>query len=1008
MDQTYNEGPSHAFSPLLSLLPIAVFIADNKGEIVFCNKACVATIGPLDRDLFQYARRCIDNVPYDFMAVCREVLNGKQNKSALVAITHPLTQQTAYYKISAKLFLDKYVLFTAIDHTEKVELEQTLEEKKSQFFSVITSLGDLVFKMDTNGYIKNIWSNDSQSAPLIRVAEDKHISESFPTEIVDILQKAVESVVKTSGSGQAEFLYTSDGLERWFSAQVFPVKQALATSELLVVAKEITQEKRNLQSSEYKSRLIQQLTSIKDGPLLHVVEGDPPRYCFITGNLSALIGYYSNDDLSERNWLDFIHDDDRQNVLHSLKELRTDPTLSHTDLLYRVLHREGSTSWVSNRISKFHDGGQDLLIGVIVNVTEIHVLHDKFRQRERILTNANQVAMIGAWEYDFKKKQFFLTDELYQIHEREPDEFEVLDSPSYYIEAHQPLIRQYLHELIEKGTKYDDELQLVTGNGKVKWVRTVGCAEWNNGEITHVYGVIQDIDERKKKDLILKEKERRFNAAFELAPLGIGLLSTEGRWLRVNVSLTRFFELSKDQLIDIPITNLQLINDSDQPFDWNGIVQSYGKNHQWEQKYLTEGGSIKWGRVNISAVKNESGTPSYFILQVVDITESKEYEGNLILARKEAEEANRIKSDFLSTMTHEIRTPLSGVIGITNLLLDEIQDPDHLEQLRALKFSSDSLLLLVNDILDFSRIRSGALSLESKPFDLKRVVEAIEELNLPRANEKGNRIVIDYDKDLIVDYLGDELRIGQILNNLVNNAVKFTENGLIEISIKKIGSTGNCHRLLVAVKDTGIGIPYDKQSSIFEQFTQADASISRRYGGTGLGLSIAKGLTEAMGGSIHLVSEPDNGTTLSFELLLEIAETERHPSESNMGETKDLQGKTILLVEDNSVSMLVAAQNLKKWNAHVIQATDGEKAVEQYLKNQETIDLVLMDINIPVLNGFEAAERIKKTNASIPIIAVTASPEEHNQPNTSIQAYLVKPFNIQDFYRVVKEHLKLY
>src|SRR5690606_7149671 len=179
--------------------------------------------------------------------------------------------------------------------------------------------------------------------------------------------------------------------------------------------------------------------------------------------------------------------------------------------------------------------------------------------------------------------------------------------------------------------------------------------------------------------------------------------------------------------------------------EWKNILQSYGKNHQLEEKYLTESGRIKWGRFSISSVRNESATPSYFILQVVDITESKEYEENLILARKEAEEANKIKSDFLSTMTHEIRTPLSGVIGITNLLLDEIKDPAHLEQLRALKFSSDSLLLLVNDILDFSKIRSGVLSLESKPFNLKRVVEAIEELNSPRATEKSNQIVIKYD-----------------------------------------------------------------------------------------------------------------------------------------------------------------------------------------------------------------------------------------------------------------------
>src|SRR5690606_6885692 len=220
-----------------------------------------------------------------------------------------------------------------------------------------------------------------------------------------------------------------------------------------------------------------------------------------------------------------------------------------------------------------------------------------------ILTNTSQVAMIGGWEYDFKNDQFHLTDELYKIHEREPTEFDVIESPNYYIEDHQPIISKYLKELIEEGKNYDDELQLVTGKGKVKWVRAVGNAEWRNGQITHIYGVIQDIDDKKKQDLIVEENEKRFNAAFELAPLGIGLLSTEGKWLRVNSSLKRFFELSEDRLINIPITDLQLIDDTDQPFDWNEIAQSHDKKHQWEQKYLPEAGRVKWGRVSINAVK---------------------------------------------------------------------------------------------------------------------------------------------------------------------------------------------------------------------------------------------------------------------------------------------------------------------------------------------------------------------------------------------------------------------
>lgn len=1008
MKPTNNEGHPTDFSAFFSFLPIPVFVANDQGKIIFCNKLCVTTLGSLEGNLLENVRAVRSRVPYDFKGICREVLSGTLPDSTVVYVTNPSKQKTGYYKLSARLFLDKYVLFSAVEQTEKIQLEQIVADKKSQFFSIMNSLGDIVFKLDGKGNVQNIWSEDlSGSFPPFDLTEGKHLSKSLPQTIASSFIKAVKQVAKNGECGEMEFSYTHDGTERWFASRISPIQapRTQAVDEVIVIVKEITDERKKEQQIEYKNKLINQLASIKDGPLLHVVEGHPPRFSFVSGNLSSLTGY-SDHDLSTMNWFDLIHEGDRDKVLLSLQEIRSTPTPSHKDIVYRILNREGSIRWVSNQISRADNGQTDLLVGVMLNVTETHVLYDKLKQRERILANTSQVALIGGWEYDFKNRRFHLTDELYQIHEREPLEFDVLASPSYYIEEHQPIIRQYLHDLIENGKNYDDELQLVTGRGTIKWIRTVGNAEWHNGQITHIYGVIQDIDEKKKQDLILKENERRFNAAFELAPLGIGLLSSEGRWLRVNGALSDFFELPKDQLIERPLQELKLTDGSGEAFWWERILQNIANVRQWEEKYITETGREKWGRFSITAVKNDVGDHSYLILQVVDITESKEYEQNLIIARKEAEEANKIKSDFLSTMTHEIRTPLSGVIGITNLLLEEIQDPDHLEQLKALKFSSDSLLLLVNDILDFSKIKSGVLSLELKPFEPRRVVEAIEELNVPRAKEKANHIVVDYDQKLAEAYLGDELRIGQILNNLVNNAVKFTQDGLVEIVVRKTRETEKRHQVLFAVKDTGIGIPYDKQSTIFDQFTQADPSISRRYGGTGLGLSIARGLAEAMGSEIKLVSEPGKGTTISFELSLEKAESGQYPSPWPQEEAeKDLRGKTILLVEDNTVSMLVSTQHLKKWNANVIQAMDGKKAVEQYLENKDKIDLVLMDINIPVLNGFEAAEQIKKASPDVPIVAVTASTKESEKPRASINAYLIKPFSTYDFYRVVIEHL---
>src|SRR5690606_13963765 len=355
-----------------------------------------------------------------------------------------------------------------------------------------------------------------------------------------------------------------------------------------------------------------------------------------------------------------------------------------------------------------------------------------------------------------------------------------------------------------------------------------------------------------------------------------------------------------------------------------------------------------------------------------------------------------------STMSHEIRTPLNGVIGITNLLLEEINDFHHREQLRALKFSSDSLLLLVNDILDFSKIKSGVLSLESTPFELKRLAEAVKETHSQKAKELGNEIILDYDKDLPVQIIGDELRIGQILNNLVNNAVKFTEAGTIKITINKLGSSEKGYRIFFSIKDTGIGIPEEMQSLIFEQFIQAESGTSRKYGGTGLGLSIVKGLLKAMGSEISLTSELGKGTEISFELSLQEAKINPITNAwEDVDKVKTLENKTILLVEDNPVSMMVAVDYIKKWKGKVLKAVNGFEAVEKFWANIDNIDLILMDLQMPVLNGFEAAEQIRKIRTDVPIIALTASIGNNTKEKFSKSGmvdHVIKPFNPNDFY----------
>jgi len=273
----------------------------------------------------------------------------------------------------------------------------------------------------------------------------------------------------------------------------------------------------------------------------------------------------------------------------------------------------------------------------------------------------------------------------------------------------------------------------------------------------------------------------------------------------------------------------------------------------------------------------------------------------------------------------------------------------------------------------------------------------------------GNKIVINYDPDLPVRWVGDKLRIGQILNNLIRNAVKFTKNGTIDIIVKGTKTKQRWYHLSFSIKDTGIGIPKHLHSIIFDQFVQADSGTTRKYGGTGLGLPIVKGLLEAMNSQPTLESKTGHGTTVSFELRLLEAKKEQ-PSKTLMlteGE-KNLGHKKILLVEDNPVNMMVANNYIKKWNGETLIAENGLEAVKVFNQNKGEISLILMDLHMPVMNGFEATRRIKEIMPGIPIVALTASLGDKKKELASygMDAYIIKPFLPDEFYHIINTYMQ--
>ncbi len=377
-----------------------------------------------------------------------------------------------------------------------------------------------------------------------------------------------------------------------------------------------------------------------------------------------------------------------------------------------------------------------------------------------------------------------------------------------------------------------------------------------------------------------------------------------------------------------------------------------------------------------------------------------------------AEQDKIAKSEFLSTMSHEIRTPINGVIGVANLLKSENLTASQRDLVNTLSFSSNHLLSVVTDILDFSKIESGTLSFDAVQFNIAEICNAVQRLYTPIASEKNISIAIENDEAVGQYLTGDSIRLCQILNNLVGNAVKFTKAGEVVLSYKLLSNKNGKQLVEFSVKDSGIGIAADKLETIFEGFSQADRTISADYGGTGLGLTITKKLIELQGGEITVASELNKGTTFVFSLLFDtvnsgdylVHKTARADSISN------LNGLTVLVAEDNKINAIILGKFLDKWNVKMELVGNGKEAVEKL--GEQEYDLVLLDLHMPIMDGKEAIAQIRNNkkipNSIKPIIALTADATSETQKQmlkAGFNHYITKPFDPDKLYAVLEAYI---
>ncbi|MFK7949740.1 MAG: response regulator [Saprospiraceae bacterium] len=420
-----------------------------------------------------------------------------------------------------------------------------------------------------------------------------------------------------------------------------------------------------------------------------------------------------------------------------------------------------------------------------------------------------------------------------------------------------------------------------------------------------------------------------------------------------------------------------------------------------------------WVGLSIVPLRNKQGKTTHFVSIQRDITERKETEKALIEAREAAEQARLAESQFLANMSHEIRTPMNAVIGMTHLLLDANPSAKQLEYINALKFSADSLMGIISDILDLSKIEAGKLDFEQKQFNLYEMLNSLQKAFKFKLKEKNLNVVFSLDEAVENDVIGDPTRLNQILTNLLGNAGKFTLEGDVGVKMTILEKNNQRYLLKFDVYDTGIGIETDKLDLVFENFKQANSQIHRKFGGTGLGLPIVKNLVELQGGDISVSSVIGEGTTFTFTLPFvnsgihsETSDLEDDVMGNQLVDDGILTSVKVLIAEDNLMNQKLISEIMKKWECDFEIAGDGQIAYDKLIEKH--YDLVLMDVNMPKMSGYQVAEKIRgevnSPNRSVPMIAFTAAALQSEKEKvfaSGMNEFVSKPFVPANLKRVM-------
>ncbi|MEG3640886.1 PAS domain-containing protein [Magnetococcus sp. PR-3] len=580
----------------------------------------------------------------------------------------------------------------------------------------------------------------------------------------------------------------------------------------------------------------------------------------------------------------------------------------------------------------------------------------------------------------------------------------------------QTMVEQKVFEGVTQHQSYRMEYRVIHRDGSTRWVYEEGSAQYgSHGEAMWLDGVIFDISSRKEMEQTLQQNRTRLQAAVDASRAGTFYYTTASDQNTWDARMLEIYGLDENQFGGNYAAWARCIHPEDLSRTEQAFFRALGspstQTYDIEHRIIRSNGSLRHLRTQAWIQRDSQGQAEQVSGLVFDITEQKEVETTLRQAREQAEAANRAKSDFLAAMSHEIRTPMNAVIGMGEVLLETKVDEEQRQYIETLQHAGEALLDLINAILDLSKIESGRMELVEQDFDLHKMANETCQMFQVQCRKKGLLLQLTIDPQTPNHLLGDLSRIRQVLFNLIGNAVKFTDEGQIEVCISPIEQG---QKLLYSVTDTGVGIAKDKQESIFQKFSQADSSLSRRHGGSGLGLAICRHLVEHMTGRIWVESEEGEGSAFHFTLPCKVgapkAELLTHSEDLHRSEVTKAR---ILLVEDSKDNQMLIRTYLKREPHELIVAWDGEEALKIY-KSAGPFNLIFMDMQMPVMDGYASTGHIRALEQargipSTPIIALTAHAlegDEQRSLKAGCNAHLTKPIRKAHLLAAIRKYAK--